>query len=382
MRALIPSLIAAAVLTVLLVAPGPLSPVQRAAAWHEGAVKCYPQGGPVSDGTIAPGEYGENFFDGATKLLVFVSCDRSPSRLLHVGIVSPWSGWVGFLMQASDVWNGSVNEVRVSYASGALQVMDGYGNVSEGMTTPDSALGGSSDVMNATTGTTGAARVYEFTIPLRSSDRYDSQLQSLGPFYFALAYSASEADLTMQATAISEVHPISLETAGTPGGWTDLEFSLAPSSDPREKPTMLVSLRDDRGYPIPSTQVETFVGTAFGFFDAGPVVTNEQGVAQVTYVPRGSGRFLIGAAYTGGLGLLSSVAWRVLTVGSSAEGGDFQLGFGDGGTVELRPVEALIVVAVMSVWATYAYAFFVVRLSMRQPRTGAPSRDKQFSRWK
>ncbi len=143
---------------------------------------------------------------------------------------------------------------------------------------------------------------------------------------------------------------------------------------------MLVALREDRAYPLPSTQVEIFVGTAFGFFDAGPVVTNDQGVAQVPYTPRGSGRFLVGAAYTGGLGLLASVAWRVLTVGSLSDGGDFQLGFGGGGTGELRPVEALIIVAVTGIFATYAYAFFVVRLSMRKGRAGAPGRDTKFSR--
>lgn len=378
MRGAVLSLVVATFLLLFPFVPGPISPTQSARAWHVGAVECYPGGDRIADGVIAPSEYGENYFDGRTKILVYLACDNSTQRLLHVGIVTPWSGWVGLLMQASDLSAGSLNEVRISYvpSSGGIRTVDAYRNMSAGLTTPDSVLGGTSDVMNATTGTMDAARVYEFSVPLRSDDRYDSQLQSSGPYYFALEYNATDSDLASEPTEISELHSIVVGSSGTPSTWTYVEFVLAPSLALGES-NMLVALRDDKGYPIPSTQIEVFVLTAFGFFEAGPVVTNEQGVAEVSYVPRDAGSYLIGAAYTGGYGLLASVAWPVLQVGSPAQGGDLELGLVGGGAFELRPVEAIIVVVVMSVWATYAYAFFITRLAMREDRKGLVTRDTQ-----
>lgn len=376
MRATFAGLIAVALLVALPLIPAPYAPLQTAAAWHAGAVECAPNGTPVSDGVIGPGEYGEDYFDGATKILVYVGCDNSTQRLLHVGLVSPWSGWVGLLVQASDTWDGFMNEVRISYTpSSGLQVMDAYGNFSAGPTRPDSDLGGSTDVGNATTGTVGAARVYEFSVPLRSLDRFDSRLNASGPYNFDLEYSASDPDLNAPPTAISELHSIVIEPAQAPGAWTTVEFAVAPASLPTQEPTMLVSLRDRNGYPVASVQLEVFVRTAFGFYDVGPVITNEQGVAAVSYAPRDKGTYVVGAAYTGGYGLLASVAWRVLNVGSASQGGDLQVGLVGGGGFELKPVEALIVVVVGSVWATYAYAFYVTRRAMRKDRTNPLGQD-------
>lgn len=385
MRGMLFSLTLAAFVVTLLLLPAPLSPMRAAEAWHVGAVECTPGGSPVRDGAIAPSEYGENFFDGKTKLLVYFDWDDSTPRLLHVGIVSPSSGWVGFLVQASESWNGFVNEIRIAYAPslGGLQVMDAYGNFSEGTTSPDTALGGSSDVLDAATGTTGAARVYEFSLSLQSSDRYDNQLDSFGPFYFALESGASELDLSAAPMVTSDLHQLVLvQTTESPSEWTSVELALTPSATPLAPSTMLITLRDATGYPVPSAQLEVFVSTAFGFFDAGPVLTNEQGVAEFSYEPRDSGDYLLGAAYTGGYGLLASVSWQLLTVGSSASDGTVGFGPIDAGGLELRPVEALIVVVVLGVWATYAYAFFVTRFSMREGRASSSAKDVRQFKWK
>ncbi|MEK6986720.1 MAG: hypothetical protein AABX97_01335, partial [Candidatus Thermoplasmatota archaeon] len=137
-------LVALVLLLILSSLPSPASPLRRANAWHPGAVVCSSAGNATSDGVIAQGEYGDNYFDPATELLVYFGCDNSTERLLNVGIVSPWAGWVGLLVQASDVWDGRVNEVRISVEppSGALQTMDAYGNVTAGTTAPDAFLGG------------------------------------------------------------------------------------------------------------------------------------------------------------------------------------------------------------------------------------------------
>ncbi len=375
-------LVAATFLVLTLVIPGPIRLAEDARAWHVGAVECFPGGNPVSDGIITPGEYTENFFDGRTKLLLYLSCDNSTHRFLKVGIVSPWPGWVGLLIQASDPFDDSLNEARVSYVSslGVVQVMDGYRNASAQVTIQDSLLGGSSDVMNATTGTMDEARIYEFSMPLNSSDRYDSQLQAAGPFYLALEYNRGKSDLTSEPTEISEAHSMVIENAKAPGRWSHVEFVLS-SSVVKEKPTMLVSLRDDKDYPVPSTQLEVFVYTRFGFLDAGPIVTNEQGVGEVSYQPLGSGSFFIGVAYTGGYGLLASVSWQVLEVGTESQGSGLELGFFQIGSIKLRTIESIIVITLTSVWATYAYAFFIARRALREDRTHSSGGGMEIARW-
>jgi len=350
----------AALITLLLISSMPTSFMQvvRASA---GTVAQVAVSNPVSNGAITPGEYSESYFDETTKNLVYLTCDNSTERLLHVGIVSPWAGWTGFMVQASDDWNGVLNEVRVSYAPsfGGLQVLDAYANVTVDFTAPDSVLGGSSNVIDASTGTIEGARVYEFSVPLRSTDAYDSQLQGAGPFYFALEYSVSDTDLRSDATGVSELKSLALENDGTPKKWTSLELALSPSSKPLETPTILLSLRDEGGNPLPGSQLEVFLRSSFGLLELGPVVTNDQGVAEVAYFPRDNGTFLVGAAYAGGGGLLASVAWRFLNVVRTSQ---------DGGP-ELRPIEAIISVTLTGVWAAYAYAFFVTRQTMHSRRT-------------
>ena len=351
---------------------GPASPVQGARAWHPGPVVCSLTGNETSNGVIARGEYADNYFDPATDVLAYFGCDSSGERLLHVGLVTPWTGWVGFLVQASEVWDGRVNEVRVhaNPSSGTLDTLDAYANLTAGSMALDLSAGGTADVRNATTGASGAARTYEFVVPLNSSDSHDSQLGSSGPFNFALEYNSFEGDVLMPATSVSGLHPLITSASGTRSAWTSLEFTAGLSPATAGAADFLVTLRDAGGFPIPFVEIGVLVRTAFGMYDAGPTMTNEQGVGEVTYTPRENGTYVLGAAYTGGDGLLASVAWRTVTMGSAYEGGDVGLGLFDGSSLDLRPVEAIVVVIILSVWATYAYAFFLTWRSMR--RTGGP----------
>jgi len=371
-------LLAAAVVAVLLFAPAPLAPTRGAVASHAGSAQCFLGGGPASDGVISPGEYGETFFDGVTKILANFHCDASPERLLHVGLVSPWSGWVGLLVQAAEPMDGYANEVRLAYApnEGGLRVQDAYRSIAEPTATADVLLGGRGDVLNVSTGSDGPARVFEFAIPLRSSDPYDSYLESEGPFYFAFEYSADLVDLDSGATALSSTSFV-VEGVTLTGTWSAVEMAIVPPAAPPEAAQILLDLRDARGFPVPSAQLEVFVQTAFGFYEAGPVYTNEQGVASASFAPRDEGDYLIGAAYTGGYGLLASVAWQTLHVSSEFAGNPDAASL-----VGLRPVESLIVVIILGVWATYGYAFFVTHQSLRTQRPKAETRAEGPLAWR
>lgn len=356
-------------LVVLVLVPSAASPVGGARAWTSGPVACSTTVHPTSDGAIAPGEYADDYFDAATDLLVYLACDNSTTRLLHVGIVSPWTGWVGVLVQSSETWDGRANEVRIAFnaTSSALEVMDAYANVTSGSSAPDSTLGGTSDVVGATAGTQSAARVYEFAIPLNGTDPYDSRLRSDGPFTFALEYSEPVTDLASPPSAVSGLQSFAIQSAVTPAAWTTLELTAGVAPTAPGTATFLVALRDASGYPIPSVQIEVFLRSAFGMYDAGAVATNEQGVGEVTYQLPDNGTYFLGVAYTGGDGLLASAAWRDVGVSSPYTGGGVGLALFDIGGLDLMPVEALVVTVVAGVWAAYAYAFYVTWASMRKP---------------
>lgn len=363
-------------------APTASPPERVRAEWHVGPLECSSGAASVSDGVITPGEYSESYFDSSTKILLYLTCDESPDRLMHVGIVSPWTGWVGFRLQASEAQDGSFNEVRISYSSssGILNISDAFWNMLDGTTTPDSILGGSFNVMAPSAGSLYASRVYEFTLPLNSTDEYDCQLQSTGPYTFVLGYDAESLDLSVGPTDISEIESLVIGAFGSPPSWTTLEFAISPSAELGSS-LMLVSLRDSSSYPIAHAQIEIFVRAAFGLFHVGPVNTNEQGVAAVYYAPRDSGNYLVGAAFTGESELLASVSWRVLKVSSPSEGGDLSLGLVDGSVFELQPIEALIVVTVGGVWAAYGYALFMTRRLMRKYRKDPSLRVSSDSEW-
>ncbi len=300
---------------------------QDATATHLGIVECAEVGNPVSDGTISPGEFDESYFDEMTKILVYFTCDNSTQRELHVGIVAPGDGWVGLEIQARDTWDGTLNEVRLSRgpSTNAVQIEDGLRNMTLGSFESDALLGGSVDVLNVTSGTAGAAAVYEFSVPLRSADPTDSQLTTNGPFYFALENNPMDPDLTSLAMAASELQTFVLDTNLSAGMWTTMELSLAPA-EPTADSRLLLALRDESGYPIPGMTLEAFVETMFGYLELGPVSTNDQGVAEVTYAPRDNGTFLVGAAYAGGGGFLGSVIWKDLEIPPAYGGGDLGLG--------------------------------------------------------
>lgn len=369
--------LAAMLVGLFLYAPTPLSPTRGAVASHGGTAECFLGATPVSDGVISPGEYGETFFDGVTKILANFHCDDSPERLLHVGLVSPWFGWVGLLVQAVEPMDGYANEIRIGYApgDGGLRVQDGYRSVADPSGTADILLGGSGDVVNASTGTDGSARVFEFTVPLRSSDPYDSSLNSDGPFYFAFEYNADLVDLDSDATALSSTSFV-VEGITSTGAASSVEMAIVPPAASSPEAQILLALRDARGYPIASVQLEVFVQTVFGFLDVGPVYANEQGVATASYSPRDAGDYLVGAAYAGGYGILASVAWQTLHVSSEFLGNPEAADL-----APMQPVEALVVVVILGVWATYGYAFFVTSQGLRTPRARIDTRDPRLRAW-
>ncbi len=337
---------------------GPVGPMPTAQATHQVDIYCPTTGEYVSDGVLEPSEYSESFFDSKTKILVYLGCLEDDAGTMRIALVSPWDEWTEVRFQASDQWDGSFNVVRVSMSGPMPIAMDGFLRTSDASFVPDQILGGTDDVLDLAATHHDDYHIFEFGVPLRSSDAYDSQISTGDSIYFQLAY-ASDTETFIE----SDPHSINLGTTRPPRRWTSVELSLPGGSAAKEVAEMLVSLRDEMSRPLSLRPVSVFASTAFGYLDMGIVYTNEQGVAVVNYTPRDEGVYLIGAAFPGEEGYLASVAWHHLVLAPpTAQLGLFLRG--------LLVIEALIALVVGGVWATYAYSFYVLRQSLRFPDGG------------
>lgn len=348
-RILVISALALALLMGGLLLPGPAHLTRPVEATHRGDIECPAAPLPNQDGSISEGEYLENFFDPRTKTLAYFTCVQDTSRTMHVALVTPWDGWMELRFQATDEWNGTYNVVRVSMREGTPEALDGFQEGPEAPFVADFSLGGSDDVLNLAAREASESYLYEFSLPLFSSDAYDSRLTSNGSFRFQLVNAAGE-------SALAESDPQFLQIGQFPaeGRWTSLEMSLPPGNEALEPSEILVALRDDHTRPLPLRPLDVFARTTFGFLELGTVQTNEQGLASVTYTPRGEGEYLIGVAFAGEKGYLASVDWMPLSVTAAPPpSSPFPR--------DLLPVPALIVAVVGGVWGTYAYTLYLLR---------------------
>lgn len=346
-------------LAILVPVPGfdEVAPLVRAD--HTGEMECRPSTQPLHDGVIEPGEYDENFFDPATKILVYFECSEDANRTMHIGMVTPWEGWTEVRLQSLEVWNGDFNAVRVTHEDTGVQVLDGHLSISDPSFVHDLDVGGSSDIADPVALRKGDHYVYEFAVPLSSDDVFDCQLSGLGSFFFQLAYATYS-----EGEAVLESNPrlIRFGTEPITGKFSALELSLPEGNPPLGSSEILVTVRDENNTPLPQRSLSVFVQTAFGFLELGSTTTNAQGIASVEYAPRDEGEYLIGAAFLGGQGYLASVEWLRLVVVVPAP---------DPGILprDVVIIQAILVAVVGGIWAAYAYSFFSLRLALREPET-------------
>ncbi|MFQ5907705.1 MAG: hypothetical protein ACE5JE_02600 [Thermoplasmata archaeon] len=353
---------------VLLLLPPPVDPAPGAQGSHRGDILCPAGPLPTQNGAPAFEEFAENFFDSQTKTVVYFHCMEDAKRTMHVGLISPWQGWTEMRFQSTDEWDGSYNVVRLSMSDGEVEAVDGYLAEATSSFVDDRTLGGTFDVIGVTGGVASEHTVYEFGFPLFSADVYDSQLTRNGSFYFQLAYATEEGPFIE-----SEPHFIQIGQFISPGEPTSLEVSLPPGGVALGTAEVIVTLRDERGQPLPLRPVSAFVQTTFGFLDLGLSTTNAQGVASFEYTPRDEGSYLMGAAFPGEGGYTASVSWVSLAVSLAPEG--FSLIPRD-----LAIIQTLIVLVIGLVWGTYGYSLFVVRQAMKAPLQEEGTQDEATPR--
>lgn len=354
--------LAAVLLMAMVLMPLPNGPVHSANATHDGDILCPSRPDPVHDGVVQPDEYSENYFDPRTKILVYFNCKQDANRTMHMALISPGDDWTEVRFQATNVWNGDFNAVRVFMSGPSAEGLDGFIDGSAASFVEDQTVGGTYDVEGLVGASGSDHYIYEFAFPLLSSDSFDSQLTVNGSFAFQLVLGNGD--------AIAESEPQFLQIGQFPtrGLWTSVELSLPEGNIPVDSAEIVVSLRDNRSRPLAFRPVSVFVQTTFGFLDVETVLTNEQGVASVLYAPREEGSYMIGAAFGGESGFLASVTWLQLVLSPLAP----ELNLFPSGDLMVR---AVIVLIVGGVWGAYAYSVLVVRQALRHSKGSQSERN-------
>ena len=105
---------------------------------------------------------------------------------LHAKVSAKTEGWVAVGFNPSKLMKDA-NFILGYVKDGEVTVVDHFGDKSTGHS-PDEKLGGTSDVTVVGGSEEGGVTTIEFTIPMNSSDKYDSVLSADGDTVVLLAY--------------------------------------------------------------------------------------------------------------------------------------------------------------------------------------------------
>ncbi len=134
------------------------------------------------DGIIKAGEYRHTLNDSTTGIVVHWQNDAT---YLHVGLVSPGTGWVAIGFAPEQRMKGA-NIIIGAVKDGELLMQDHFGTV------PTSHREDSTSQIVQAAGTKAVGKtVIEFVIPLQSNDPSDKPLQAGQTVSVILAYHAS-----------------------------------------------------------------------------------------------------------------------------------------------------------------------------------------------
>jgi uncharacterized protein (DUF2141 family) len=147
---------------------------------------------PFIDGVVSAGEYRHTMTDPMTGISVFWQNDAT---VLHVGLVSPGTGWVGIgfdpdvRMQGADILIAAV-------VDGVLTIRDQFG-VAQTFHSPDAQQ----NVIQAAGTEMGGTTTVEFSLFLASGDPSDKPLLPGQTVAVILAMQQSDDSLTVRHTA-------------------------------------------------------------------------------------------------------------------------------------------------------------------------------------
>lgn len=146
------------------------------------------------DGAIDANEYAGSYSETTTGMNIYWEHNGT---VMHIGIESPGTGWVGIGFGPVDTGMDGANIIigYVDDATGDLVLADNYGVGWSHYS--DASQGGSDDVMDKAGSQSQGKTMIEFVFPLDSGDSpYDYPLAAGSTFGFFVAYHTNKDDLT------------------------------------------------------------------------------------------------------------------------------------------------------------------------------------------
>lgn len=335
----------------------------------------------IIDGNIDNNEYQEYYNDATTGIITFWEHNTVN---LTIGFVSPSLGWVS--LGIGDVMNGS-NMIIGGFMAGSVYAVDlvGLPGWSHGN---DTDHGGFDDILEAEATENTTHTIFEFIIPLNSSDPLDPVLQENGTSYMFIGNADSD-----------DISPETYE-GGHHGGLlsvllrsnviiVETTIALTISSnliDPfTENQRTILDLRatltDTAQNPIEDMLIQFFIETQFGYLIFDTDSTDSLGKVNTSYThPSLTGNFTFGAKFN-----------EILFQGTFYKSCEInELAYIQPGVIEgaqiIRSIIglttlAIAAIALVIVWLIYAYnglsvvSFLFIKSSKQLRQEKRPKRD-------
>ncbi|MHA2238683.1 MAG: DOMON domain-containing protein, partial [Candidatus Hodarchaeales archaeon] len=254
----------------------------------------------IIDGDITSNEYSTSFTDPITSIIVFWEHN---SINLTVGLISPLTGWVSFGIVANESRANDMdksNMILGGFENGFTYALDLYGTGGYSHEN-DTENGGFDNILEATATENTTHTVFEFIIPLNSTDQLDPTMEENTSASIFVGNSASDTivggshsppgghsatiDVFLRATAI--------ETRGT-----SLTLQVDTEIHQGNELSLSATLRDNLENPLGNRTIVFFLDTQFGILEIDQVDTNILGEANTSFIhPTLSGNLSFGVKF-------------------------------------------------------------------------------------
>ncbi|MHA2176375.1 MAG: DOMON domain-containing protein [Candidatus Hodarchaeales archaeon] len=240
----------------------------------------------IIDGDITSNEYSTSFTDPITSIIVFWEHN---SINLTVGLISPLTGWVSFGIVANESRANDMdksNMILGGFENGFTYALDLYGTGGYSHEN-DTENGGFDNILEATATENTTHTVFEFIIPLNSTDQLDPTMEENTSASIFVGNSASDTivggshsppgghsatiDVFLRATAI--------ETRGT-----SLTLQVDTEIHQGNELSLSATLRDNLENPLGNRTIVFFLDTQFGILEIDQVDTNILGEANTSFI--------------------------------------------------------------------------------------------------
>ncbi|MFV2014728.1 MAG: DOMON domain-containing protein, partial [Candidatus Heimdallarchaeota archaeon] len=227
------------------------------------------------DGEISIFEYGRSFTDELTGIEVYWEHNEIN---FTIGLISPGTGWVALgigpnMAQSSMYMGGVENDEKYCYD---LDGLDDWRHED------DDATDGTNDILECAASENEEQTVFEFILPLNSSDELDRMLEPLGVYEMFLGYHATIDTQTEIHTAHSDIFKV-LVMPESDSYDTFLDLTTETEAEFNQTLYFEVSLTNENGTKLPNIPVLFYRQTQFGKVVFASTITDTKGKANASY---------------------------------------------------------------------------------------------------